>query len=28
MIGRLAPGVSLREAQSELSTIASRLQAA
>jgi len=28
MIGRLAPGVSLREAQSELSTIAARLQAA
>jgi predicted permease len=28
MVGRLAPGVSLREAQSELSTIASRLQAA
>ena len=28
MIGRLAPGVSLREAQSELSTIAARLQTA
>ena len=28
MVGRLAPGVSLREAQSELSTIAARRQAA
>ena len=28
MVGRLAPGVSLREAQSELSTIAARLQTA
>jgi predicted permease len=28
MLGRLAPGVSLREAQTELSTIAARLQAA
>jgi predicted permease len=28
MVGRLAPGVSLREAQSELATIAARLQAA